>query len=465
MDLGFEFDSPRISFTTEDIAWHKAPLQIDEDAPVKSEGTEPLPVLDLPESLWHFFSSNEASLNPSHRNSCSEPEAKYPVAALGSAISNKVRKTCVACAKDHKLCSGPPGPCKKCISKGIECVFELAKVPGPKKKHLLTTDESKTSEGKDVEARKRRLVDDTASSSSSRSVYLSSHRPAAGDLSQFISDLKSYHFIDPNIGTASAFKHQSYYTLCISHAISLWYDFFGGSDLNTMSKRDFLDSFRRFQASSIERQYGLENSDLEKLWWLSGVEKTSLDEILEIEPQMLKHQVGLIFLWLGPATAKTFISAPEAVRLIYSYVVENFGIKARFEGFCSRHSACEKLRQQGPGPHSMLFRLNEGRVEIVDECVQTEFGEEPRNVRVALKTHSAYYMRNLVRSRYPTAEDLMGLEFSEDTLKNLSDEAFVHELLLSNSYSETGELRGHEEPTLADRLKSTRQGRYRWFNC
>eukprot|EP00475_Leptophrys_vorax_P015582 TRINITY_DN21898_c0_g1_i1.p1 TRINITY_DN21898_c0_g1~~TRINITY_DN21898_c0_g1_i1.p1 ORF type:complete len:697 (-),score=163.24 TRINITY_DN21898_c0_g1_i1:122-2113(-) len=474
------------------------------------------------------------------------PAASAP-ARTKDRLAERTRKVCQTCSKDHKVCSGPPGPCERCTKRGKsnECHFEKSKIPGPKPKaassshhqapppaqsinastaitfsynpimqpainfqapltsspgfmfpppaaseqkdvvmtgnpdvtaqrlvdmnnHLSVSHNNVKRNGKTKRSR-RNNADDMESgvdylqvspnSSDSRSISpsvqsskMSDSQQKANEVQEVIKQLQTNHFMENETDTQSSFRNETYYTICIANAVNFWNNSFD-PDASYITKEDFIRGMIAYQDSSPEFNYGLDETDLQKLFWLTGLERDDEDDFLP--PLLLKHHVGLIFLWLGPATARNVTPAYTAVREIYEYVNSSPVIRSNFEGFYSRHAACFKLRSNPrPTASDAVFRLNEGRLTLV---AQQEFGF----MRSATREKSEYYMRNLVRTRYP--QSILYQAQTGQPIEWVSDDEFVHELLLApqipNNSQSSSEGTGPEQ-----RLASTRNRRYIWMH-
>lgn len=407
------------------------------------------------------------------------PEDSLHAFSMQSVTPGKLKSSCELCAASHKKCSGPPGPCEKCLQKGRfpqECIFLPAKPAGPRpKSRSLSRKSEEVSTGTLSHHKRSREGFDESSSSVplKKASPISSPQPMhswmsappvlsangfssdmssllVGEVQEMARHLRKYRFLDLDCNTQSSFRNQLYFLHCIQLALYFWNHHYESSRM-TMDKMAFVQSFCSFQEENPKYNYHLSYADLEKLFWLTGVEQEYIDPLsisksIDFKVLLCEH-IALIFLWLGPATltGPNLVPANEAVNRIYDFIMQHPKARKGFQGFFSRAAAEQKLKNlQHLDPFNSveLYRLNEGRIEILDNVDKDQ-------------EQLVCYVRGLVRSRYeerlPEEGDgydpNLGFMFGP---KDFScDAKIVHELIVLS-------------PKIPD-LSSTRTSHYRWI--
>eukprot|EP00475_Leptophrys_vorax_P020165 TRINITY_DN275_c0_g1_i1.p1 TRINITY_DN275_c0_g1~~TRINITY_DN275_c0_g1_i1.p1 ORF type:complete len:304 (+),score=66.88 TRINITY_DN275_c0_g1_i1:55-966(+) len=111
-----------------------APMSVGEfEVPRPPSGTySDWGLLDIPSNMeMESQSANVTPVSVTPSSTATGYVSDSSVAA-SERVSSRTRRVCRYCAKDHKPCVG--NPCSRCIQRGKECVFDAAKVPGPKPK-------------------------------------------------------------------------------------------------------------------------------------------------------------------------------------------------------------------------------------------------------------------------------------------------------------------------------------------
>eukprot|EP00475_Leptophrys_vorax_P003877 TRINITY_DN1225_c0_g1_i1.p1 TRINITY_DN1225_c0_g1~~TRINITY_DN1225_c0_g1_i1.p1 ORF type:complete len:448 (-),score=55.88 TRINITY_DN1225_c0_g1_i1:62-1213(-) len=317
----------------------------------------------------------------------------------------QVNRSCELCRHSHKKCERltPEMPaCHSCQKKAIPCVFTKSLPPGrkPKSSSSSTKRARRGDHYADHTADSRSVSSDQSSSSSGKIVQ--DHR-------EVVRKLQGHQFLSNELNTQSALWNEKYYAHCIDNALSFW-KFCGFKAQCT--KSEFIRKMLDYQQLQPENNYRFEEEDLEKLVWLTGLDKRP--DLAFLAPCFQEHHVGLIFLWLGPAILQDYVPAFTAVRRIFDIVNSDFAVRSRFKGFFSRAAACFELRRNpSPRADDCIYRLNEGRLTLISqqECDVAEV-----------------YSRSLVKTSYPPFVFEQGYPTS---VAQLSDDDFVHELVFT----------------------------------
>eukprot|EP00475_Leptophrys_vorax_P001274 TRINITY_DN10680_c0_g1_i1.p1 TRINITY_DN10680_c0_g1~~TRINITY_DN10680_c0_g1_i1.p1 ORF type:complete len:480 (+),score=70.20 TRINITY_DN10680_c0_g1_i1:54-1442(+) len=372
---------------------------------------------------WQIPSNNNSSSNcvSSQSLPSTPPQNNNNHGTPPQRSQRKLKSACEGCSKDRKKCEGATEEmpmCYRCLGKGIPCVFAEAKPPGPKPKGM-NVDRASSSPVNNTNysgIKRARSGDHNSEYPDSRSVY-SDQNNSNNEHREVVRLLQTHQFLRNDLNTQSAMRNETYYMHCIDNAIAFW-TCCAGYRLS-ITKSEFVQGMMAYQMLNPEEKhnYGLEEEDLEKLFWLTGLDRPDLDFLGP--PSFLKHQVGLVFLWLGPARVQNYVCAFTAVRRIYDLVNSNIAIRSRFKGFFSRSAACSELRRNPfPRPDDCVYRLNEGRLTLISE---QECGLP--------KDRAEVYMRSLVKTSYPPYVFEQGNPIL--SVAHLPDDDFVHELVFT----------------------------------
>jgi hypothetical protein len=141
------------------------------------------------------------------------------------------KRSCKICTERRVRCSGPPGPCKTCLKKGLSrdmCVFLPRRKPGPKKREfdMLIGLNSTLA-----------LTDEQFVSDSIHLVF--SEFAISIQVDSVTSELQRLGFLQFNL-ESSIFPSDTYTKKCAIRAARLWLTVFGVSNLDSLRVSSFL---------------------------------------------------------------------------------------------------------------------------------------------------------------------------------------------------------------------------------
>jgi hypothetical protein len=181
------------------------------------------------------------------------------------------------------------------------------------------------------------------------------------------------------------FETQGYVKYCVQMATEIWILSFGVHVLDINSDQ-FAQCFLNVQQVNQRYRWGLDQQDLEKLFWLTGSGMVEESDSIESIKKMSLAEFCIIFTWLGMPDMDHPISAHGAVRRAYDWIHESKNRMNCFEGICSSSQAEFLANRRFP---PAVLRIPEGTIESSTMTLPSSL----------LVKHTKYCIRNLICTR------------------------------------------------------------------